>query len=103
MEQPKQIQSGEETPLLTCDRRLEVRIAVLEERLEHTKEDLNDLDDRFTRSMEEIRDLITKIQNKPNAVQEFIVENWKSICMVVFVVLGTNATVIESLAKVLLK
>ena len=79
---------------------LETRVAILEERLVRTNSDLKELSHRMDKSISEIKDMIEKIQNRPNSVQEFIEKNWKSVVLALFAVMGTNATIIESLSRV---
>lgn len=94
MEQSKQVQ---QSPPFNA----EVKLAVLERRLNTLRGDLTALDQRTSKNIEEIKDLITKIQNRPNSVQRFLEKNWKSIILVLFALMGANATVIESLSRIL--
>lgn len=78
---------------------LEVRLAVMEERLNTVRKDVKELDNRLTESVARIEHMIDGLKNRPNSVQEFLEENWKAIVLVVMGVLGANATIVETLAK----
>lgn len=78
---------------------LEVRLAVMEERLNTVRNDVKDLDNRLTESVSRIEHMIDGLKNRPNSVQEFLEENWKAIVLVVMGIMGANATIVESLAK----
>ena len=78
---------------------LEVRLAVMEERLSTVRNDVKDLDNRLTESVSRIEHMIDGLKNRPNSVQEFLEENWKAIVLVVMGIMGANATIVESLAK----
>ena len=96
MEQLAQVQQGNsETSLV-------VKVAILEERLKQTNQDVKELNDKVDNTVSEIKAMIEKLQNRPNSVQEFISENWKSIVLVVLAFMGANATVVESISRVML-
>lgn len=78
---------------------LEVRLAVMEERLNTVRKDVKELDNRLTESVSRIEHMIDGLKNRPNSVQEFLEENWKAIVSVVMGILGANATIVETLAK----
>lgn len=78
---------------------LEVRLAVMEERLNTVRNDVRELDNRLTESVSRIEHMIDGLKNRPNSVQEFLEENWKAIVLVVMGIMGANATIVESLAK----
>lgn len=78
---------------------LEVRLAVMEERLNTVRKDVKELDNRLTESVSRIEHMIDGLKNRPNSVQEFLEENWKAIVLVVMGILGANATIVETLAK----
>lgn len=78
---------------------LEVRLAVMEERLSTVRKDVKELDNRLTESVSRIEHMIDGLKNRPNSVQEFLEENWKAIVLVVMGILGANATIVETLAK----
>ena len=96
MEQFAQIQQG------NSEASLVVKVAVLEERLKQTNQDIRDLNNKVDSTVTEIKSMIEKIQNRPNSVQEFISENWKSILLVILAIMGANATVVESISRVML-
>lgn len=96
MEQLTQIQQG------NSEASLIVKVAVLEERLRQTDENLKELDMKVDNSVMEIKGMIEKIQNRPNSVQEFISENWKSLLLCALALMGANATVVESISRVML-
>lgn len=96
MEQLAQIQQG------NSEASLVVKVAVLEERLKQTNQDIRDLNNKVDSTVTEIKSMIEKIQNRPNSVQEFISENWKSILLVILAIMGANATVVESISRVML-
>lgn len=96
MEQLAQIQQG------NSEASLVVKVAVLEERLKQTNQDIRDLNTKVDSTVTEIKSMIEKIQNRPNSVQEFISENWKSILLVILAIMGANATVVESISRVML-
>jgi hypothetical protein len=79
-----------------------VKVAILEERLKQTNQDVHELNEKVHVSVTEIKAMIEKIQNRPNSVQEFISENWKSILLVILAIMGANATVVESISRVML-
>lgn len=79
-----------------------MKVAILEERLKQTNQDVHELNEKVDISVNEIKAMIEKIQNRPNSVQEFISENWKSILLVVLAIMGANATVVESISRVML-
>jgi hypothetical protein len=79
-----------------------VKVAILEERLKQTNQDVHELNEKVDVSVTEIKAMIEKIQNRPNSVQEFISENWKSILLVILAIMGANATVVESISRVML-
>jgi hypothetical protein len=96
MEQLAQVQQGNsEAPLV-------VKVAILEERLKQTNQDVHELNEKVHVSVTEIKAMIEKIQDRPNSVQEFISENWKSILLVILAIMGANATVVESISRVML-
>nr|DAQ74826.1 MAG TPA: hemolysin [Caudoviricetes sp.] len=96
MEQLAQVQQGNsETSLV-------VKVAILEERLKQTNQDVSELNAKVDNTVSEIKAMIEKLQNRPNSVQEFISENWKSIVLVVLAFMGANATVVESISRVML-
>ena len=78
---------------------LEVRLAVMEERLNTVRNDVRELDNRLTESVSRIEHMIDGLKNRPNSVQEFLEENWKAIVLVVMGIMGANATIVETLAK----
>lgn len=96
MEQLAQIQQG------NSEASLVVKVAVLEERLKQTNQDIHDLNNKVDSTVTEIKSMIEKIQNRPNSVQEFISENWKSILLVILAIMGANATVVESISRVMI-
>ena len=96
MEQSNEVLSG--TAVVTQPS-LEVRLAVMEERLNTVRNDVKDLDNRLTESVSRIEHMIDGLKNRPNSVQEFLEENWKAIVLVVMGIMGANATIVESLAK----
>lgn len=96
MEQSNEVLSG--TAIVTQPS-LEVRLAVMEERLNTVRNDVKDLDNRLTESVSRIEHMIDGLKNRPNSVQEFLEENWKAIVLVVMGIMGANATLVESLAK----
>lgn len=96
MEQLAQVQQGNSEAALV------VRVAILEERLKQTNQDVHELNEKVDVSVTEIKTMIEKIQNRPNSVQEFISENWKSILLVILAIMGANATVVESISRVML-
>lgn len=96
MEQSNEVLSG--TAVVTQPS-LEVRLAVMEERLNTVRNDVRDLDNRLTESVSRIEHMIDGLKNRPNSVQEFLEENWKAIVLVVMGIMGANATIVESLAK----
>ena len=75
MEQLTQIQQG------NSEASLIVKVAVLEERLRQTDENLRELDMKVDNSVMEIKGMIEKIQNRPNSVQELISEHWNSLLL----------------------
>jgi hypothetical protein len=79
-----------------------VKVAILEERLKQTNQDIYDLNNKVDSTVTEIKAMVEKIQNRPNSVQEFISENWKSILLVILAIMGANATVVESISRVML-
>jgi hypothetical protein len=79
-----------------------VKVAILEERLKQTNQDVHELNEKVHVSVTEIKAMIEKIQDRPNSVQEFISENWKSILLVILAIMGANATVVESISRVML-
>lgn len=96
MEQLAQVQQGNSEAALV------VKVAILEERLKQTNQDVHELNEKVDVSVTEIKAMIEKIQNRPNSVQEFISENWKSILLVILAIMGANATVVESISRVML-
>lgn len=78
---------------------LEVRLAVMEERLNTVRNDVKDLDNRLTESVSRIEHMIDGLKNRPNSVQEFLEENWKAIVLVIMGIMGANATIVETLSK----
>lgn len=96
MEQSNEVLSS--TSIVT-QQSLEVRLAVMEERLNTVRNDVKDLDNRLTESVSRIEHMIDGLKNRPNSVQEFLEENWKAIVLVVMGIMGANATIVESLAK----
>ena len=96
MEQSNEVLSG--TAVVTQPS-LEVRLAVMEERLNTVRNDVRELDNRLTESVSRIEHMIDGLKNRPNSVQEFLEENWKAIVLVVMGIMGANATIVESLAK----
>ena len=96
MEQSNEVLSG--TAVVTQPS-LEVRLAVIEERLNTVRNDVRELDNRLTESVSRIEHMIDGLKNRPNSVQEFLEENWKAIVLVVMGIMGANATIVESLAK----
>lgn len=96
MEQITQLQQGSQ------EQSLIVKVAVLEERLRQTDENLKELDMKVDNSVIEIKGMIEKLQNRPNSVQEFLSENWKSMLLCVLAFMGANATVVESISRVML-
>ena len=96
MEQSNEVLSG--TAVVTQPS-LEVRLAVMEERLNTVRKDVKELDNRLTESVSRIEHMIDGLKNRPNSVQEFLEENWKAIVLVVMGIMGANATIVETLAK----
>lgn len=96
MEQLAQVQQD------NSEASLVVKVAILEERLKQTNQDVHELNEKVDISVTEIKTMIEKIQNRPNSVQEFISENWKSILLVILAIMGANATVVESISRVML-
>lgn len=96
MEQSNEVLSG--TAVVTQPS-LEVRLAVMEERLNTVRNDVRELDNRLTESVSRIEHMIDGLKNRPNSVQEFLEENWKAIVLVVMGIMGANATIVETLAK----
>lgn len=96
MEQLAQVQQG------NSEASLVVKVAILEERLKQTNQDVHELNEKVDNTVAEIKAMIEKIQNRPNSVQEFISENWKSILLVILAIMGANATVVESISRVML-
>lgn len=96
MEQLAQVQQG------NSEASLVVQVAILEERLKQTNQDVHKLNEKVDSTVTEIKAMIEKIQNRPNSVQEFISENWKSILLVILAIMGANATVVESISRVML-
>jgi hypothetical protein len=96
MEQLAQVQQG------NSEASLVVKVAILEERLKQTNQDIYDLNNKVDSTVTEIKAMVEKIQNRPNSVQEFISENWKSILLVILAIMGANATVVESISRVML-
>lgn len=79
----------------------EVKLAVLEDRLNRTQSDVAKLELALDRHMEKINKSLDDLKNRPNSVTQFIEENWKAIVLVVLTILGANATLIENLGKLL--
>lgn len=96
MEQLTQVQQG------NSEASLVVKVAILEERLKQTNQDVHELNEKVDNTVTEIKAMIEKLQNRPNSVQEFISENWKSILLVILAIMGANATVVESISRVML-
>ena len=96
MEQSNEVLSG---TAIAPQPSLEVRLAVMEERLNTVRKDVKELDNRLTESVSRIEHMIDGLKNRPNSVQEFLEENWKAIVLVVMGIMGANATIVESLAK----
>lgn len=96
MEQLAQVQQDNSEAALV------VKVAILEERLKQTNQDVHELNEKVDVSVTAIKAMIEKIQNRPNSVQEFISENWKSILLVILAIMGANATVVESISRVML-
>lgn len=96
MEQSNEVLSG---TAVVPQPSLEVRLAVMEERLNTVRNDVRELDNRLTESVSRIEHMIDGLKNRPNSVQEFLEENWKAIVLVVMGIMGANATIVESLAK----
>lgn len=96
MEQSNEVLSG---TTVVSQPSLEVRLAVMEERLSTVRKDVKELDNRLTESVSRIEHMIDGLKNRPNSVQEFLEENWKAIVLVVMGILGANATIVETLAK----
>ena len=96
MEQLAQVQQD------NSEASLVVKVAILEERLKQTNQDVHELNEKVDITVTEIKAMIEKIQNRPNSVQEFISENWKSILLVILAIMGANATVVESISRVML-
>ena len=96
MEQLAQVQQG------NSEESLVVKVAILEERLKQTNQDVHELNKKVDNTVTEIKAMIEKIQSRPNSVQEFISENWKSILLVILAIMGANATVVESISRVML-
>lgn len=96
MEQSNEVLSG---TAVVPQPALEVRLAVMEERLNTVRKDVKELDNRLTESVSRIEHMIDGLKNRPNSVQEFLEENWKAIVLVVMGILGANATIVETLAK----
>ena len=96
MEQSNEVLSG---TAVVPQPSLEVRLAVMEERLNTVRNDVKELDNRLTESVSRIEHMIDGLKNRPNSVQEFLEENWKAIVLVVMGIMGANATIVESLAK----
>lgn len=80
-------------------RSLEVKVAVLEERVAGLRHDMTALDNKLNESVGRIERMIDEIRDRPNSVQEFLENNWKAIVLVVMAFMGTNATVVEIIAK----
>lgn len=96
MEQSNEVLTGTQVVQHTS---VEVRLAVMEERLNSVRRDVKDLDHRLTESVSRIERMIDGLKNRPNSVQEFLEENWKAIVLVVMGIMGANATIVETLAK----
>ena len=96
MEQSNEVLSG---TAVVAQPSLEVRLAVMEERLNTVRNDVRELDNRLTESVSRIEHMIDGLKNRPNSVQEFLEENWKAIVLVVMGIMGANATIVETLAK----
>ena len=96
MEQSNEVLSG---TAVVPQPSLEVRLAVMEERLNTVRKDVKELDNRLTDSVSRIEHMIDGLKNRPNSVQEFLEENWKAIVLVGMGILGANATIVETLAK----
>lgn len=96
MEQLAQVQQD------NSEASLVVKVAILEERLKQTNQDVHELNEKVDNTVTEIKAMIEKIQNRPNSVQEFISDNWKSILLVILAIMGANATVVESISRVML-
>lgn len=96
MEQSNEVLSG---TTVVSQPSLEVRLAVMEERLSTVRKDVKELDNRLTESVSRIEHMIDGLKNRPNSVQEFLEENWKAIVLVVMGIMGANATIVETLAK----
>ena len=96
MEQSNEVLSGTS---IVPQPSLEVRLAVMEERLSTVRNDVKELDNRLTESVSRIEHMIDGLKNRPNSVQEFLEENWKAIVLGVMGIMGANATIVESLAK----
>lgn len=96
MEQSNEVLSG---TAVVPQPSLEVRLAVMEERLSTVRKDVKELDNRLTESVSRIEHMIDGLKNRPNSVQEFLEENWKAIVLVVMGIMGANATIVETLSK----
>ena len=87
------------SPKVQRSPRLDVRVAVLEDRVERVQTDVKQIADKLEAAVDRIERSITEIKDKPNPVAQFLNEHWKTIVVAVAALMGANATVLDFLTK----
>lgn len=80
---------------------VEIKVAILEDRLQRTQADLTRLEATLEKHMSSINSALEDIKNRPNSVTQFVEENWKALVLVILTILGANATLVENISRIL--
>ena len=68
------------------------RVAVLESRMQHTDAELKEMKVLMGEHFKELKAAVDEIRNRKNPVMEFVLENWKVLCILGLVFLGKDVS-----------